>query len=243
MSASSHAHRYWTLAVLIVTLVTLLPARALAGEPAGPLYLSLGTVRPRDAEAWHVSPASRPQVTGLMPGGPADRAGLRVGDVVLELGRQDITTAQLFADAVKMQTAGAEVAVVVMRDGKRLTKTARMEAAVSDQECAAVYRRAAEAGDAWSQCQMAFCCLYGIGVKVDAREAVRWYRKAADQGYAPGQYSMGAAYQLGQGVEADNAEAVKWYRKAADQDHAEGQYSLARMYDNGSGVAKDYAEA
>jgi S1-C subfamily serine protease len=58
------------------------------------------------------------QVAELVPGGPAERAGMRPGDVIVKAGEHDIHDAQglqrlLFADAI-----GAELIVTVYRDGR-----------------------------------------------------------------------------------------------------------------------------
>ena len=60
------------------------------------------------------------QVAELVPGGPAERAGIRPGDIIVKAGEHDIHDAQslqrlLFADAI-----GAELAVVVYRDGRQV---------------------------------------------------------------------------------------------------------------------------
>ncbi|MCI0688847.1 MAG: trypsin-like peptidase domain-containing protein, partial [Sporichthyaceae bacterium] len=58
------------------------------------------------------------RVVELVPGGPAERAGIRPGDIIVRAGGQDIEDAQglqrlLFADAI-----GAELVVTVVRDGR-----------------------------------------------------------------------------------------------------------------------------
>jgi S1-C subfamily serine protease len=60
------------------------------------------------------------RLSGVIGGGPADRAGLREGDVIVELGGRSITNIYDYTfalDAVKIDEA---IRVVFMRDGKRL---------------------------------------------------------------------------------------------------------------------------
>jgi S1-C subfamily serine protease len=57
------------------------------------------------------------RVIEVVPGGPADRAGLKAGDLVLSAGRQPVASAQslqrlLFADAI-----GAPLPLTVLRNG------------------------------------------------------------------------------------------------------------------------------
>ena len=80
-----------------------------------------------------------------------------------------------------------------------------------------MYRKAAEQGGSVAQFMLGFCYRMGIGVEVDAAEAVQWYRKAAEQGESVAQFKLGDHYRIGNGVEVDAAEAVEWYRKAAAQ--------------------------
>jgi S1-C subfamily serine protease len=60
------------------------------------------------------------QVAELVPGGPAERAGIRPGDIIVKAGEHDIHDAQslqrlLFADAI-----GTELVVAVYRDGRQV---------------------------------------------------------------------------------------------------------------------------
>jgi len=62
------------------------------------------------------------RVTGTMPGSPAEKAGLRSGDIVVKLGDKAIESMRDFSDALKAFTPGAKVTVTYQRDGQ--TKTA-----------------------------------------------------------------------------------------------------------------------
>jgi S1-C subfamily serine protease len=59
-------------------------------------------------------------IAGLAPGGPAEKAGLRVGDVVLEVsGAKPSSLADLFRRIWALGTSGAVVPLKVMRDAAR----------------------------------------------------------------------------------------------------------------------------
>jgi S1-C subfamily serine protease len=60
-------------------------------------------------------------VVGLASGGPADRAGVRVGDIVLEVaGRPVGGLADTFRKVWALGTAGVDVPLTLMRDGSQL---------------------------------------------------------------------------------------------------------------------------
>ena len=61
-------------------------------------------------------------------------------------------------------------------------------------------KRAAEEGDAASQCYIGICYQTGQGVALDYGQAVLWLRRAADQGDASAQCYLGVCYQAGLGV-------------------------------------------
>ncbi|WP_045860502.1 Do family serine endopeptidase [Teredinibacter purpureus] len=66
----------------------------------------------------------RPQgalVAQMEPGGPADKSGIMVGDIILKFARRNILTSGDLPHAVGSTQPDSEVPVVVMRKGKRKT--------------------------------------------------------------------------------------------------------------------------
>ncbi|HEU4585811.1 MAG TPA: M28 family peptidase [Gemmatimonadaceae bacterium] len=68
------------------------------------------------------------RLMGVTPGSPADKAGVRKGDVVVEFGGMKVKDLYQYTDALRAHKPGDEVEVVVERDGKRLTFAARLGA-------------------------------------------------------------------------------------------------------------------
>ena len=65
-------------------------------------------------------------VIAVMPGSPAAKAGLRVGDQIRYVGEQRIRTAQGLAEEVGEYRPGSQVDLAIRRDGERQTVTATL---------------------------------------------------------------------------------------------------------------------
>lgn len=59
------------------------------------------------------------RLSGVIGGGPAEAAGLREGDVIVELGGQAVTNVYDYLHALEALEIGKPAAVVFLRDGKR----------------------------------------------------------------------------------------------------------------------------
>lgn len=66
------------------------------------------------------------RLSGVTAGSPADKAGLKQGDLVVEFGGVAVTDLNSYSAALGTKKPGDAVAVVVVRDGKRLTLTATL---------------------------------------------------------------------------------------------------------------------
>jgi hypothetical protein len=88
-----------------------------AGAPAG-RRVSLGTM-PDFAFA---GPGMK--VAAVTPGSPAEKAGLRAGDVIVRLDGQEVASLQAYSDALKKLQPGQAIEIVVTRDGQESTLTA-----------------------------------------------------------------------------------------------------------------------
>ena len=66
------------------------------------------------------------RLSGVRPGSPADSAGLKAGDVVVEFGGKEVTDLQSYSDALYSHRPGEEVDVVVLRAGDRVKLKVRL---------------------------------------------------------------------------------------------------------------------
>ena len=66
------------------------------------------------------------RVTGVTPGSPADLAGIKAGDVVVEFSGKPVTDLETYSQAMYGHKPGDVVKIVVIRDGARLSLTATL---------------------------------------------------------------------------------------------------------------------
>ena len=93
-----------------------------AAPPAGERRAALGSI-PDYAFA-----GTGVRITGTTPGSPAEKAGLKEGDVIVKLGDVAVSTLREYADALKAKAPGDTVSVSVIRDGQPVTVEATLTA-------------------------------------------------------------------------------------------------------------------
>ena len=76
--------------------------------------------------------AASPGGPGVTPGGPAARAGLHAGDVIVEVDGQQITTADELVVAIRKHVPGEQLTLTYVRDGSRRTTVVVLGSARSD---------------------------------------------------------------------------------------------------------------
>lgn len=66
------------------------------------------------------------RLTGVRAGSPADSAGLKAGDIVVELAGKPVSDLQTYSDALYANKPGDEVDIIVLRNGERLRLRAKL---------------------------------------------------------------------------------------------------------------------
>jgi serine protease Do len=90
------------------------------GAPAQKLGIALQTLTPELAQSMGIEPGARGAVVAeVAPGGPAAAAGVREGDVILEVDRQRITTAEEAAAALAPARSGGHLVRIRGASGTR----------------------------------------------------------------------------------------------------------------------------
>jgi serine protease Do len=96
------------------------PPAEVAVEEAGPVGMALQTVTPDLAQSLGLPAGTRgAAVTDVKSGSPAARAGVKPGDVVVEVDRQPVASAEAAAAAVQQPRASGHLVRVVGENGSR----------------------------------------------------------------------------------------------------------------------------
>ena len=82
---------------------------------------SVQKVSPEIAESLSINPARGALVADLVKGGPAEHAGMKTGDVIIEFDRRPIKDSADLPQQVARVAPGSTVQVKVIRDGKETT--------------------------------------------------------------------------------------------------------------------------
>ncbi|MHA1563854.1 MAG: SPOR domain-containing protein, partial [Alphaproteobacteria bacterium] len=93
----------------------------------------------------------------------------------------------------------------------------------------ALWRGAANNGNAEAKYNIGVLYARGDGVDRDNAKALKWYRRAAESGSTNAQYLMGVLYNGGQVVPQDFTAALSWFGRAAAQGHASARTQLALL--------------
>ncbi len=92
----------------------------------GLLGVNIQTIDPEVAEALDISVERGALITGISPGSAAERAGLRVDDIIVEVNEEKIESASELANAIGLMTSGDEVDISYIRGDRTRTATAEL---------------------------------------------------------------------------------------------------------------------
>jgi TPR repeat protein len=200
------------------------------------------------------------RIREVLPGGPADVAGLREGDVLVQIGERRIAYA-CEAEALSFNRECAPVRVVVERDGVTIEKTL----APADQS--SLYETACSQGNAGACFRMAWlsedpetmrtlfddACARGSAEACAARghalmteqspDAVPVLRKACDGGSGAGCAHLAYLYAEAILVPRDEIRAMELYTRACSLGDRRGCYSMGVFHDVGRGASSNHARA
>ncbi len=108
------------------------------GHPVrGWLGVRIQQVTPDIAESVGLKDATGAMVAGVNDGGPADKAKLRNGDIILKFNGQDVKDMPALPRIVAESDVGKQVPIAIWRDGKEMVLTATLAEKPSEAELAA----------------------------------------------------------------------------------------------------------
>jgi serine protease Do len=87
----------------------------------GYLGISMNDVTPENAHFFNLPDASGAIVAQVTPGSPASNAGMKQGDVIVQLNGQKITNGSALQVAVSEDQPGTKIALGIQRDGRPMT--------------------------------------------------------------------------------------------------------------------------
>lgn len=114
-SLMPHARGYWP--AVLALLFCFISQSALAGARLG---IAVDKVPDITAGAHNLPPNTGAHVASVTAGGPADRAGLRQGDIILRINERPIHGPEDVAAIAETLTPGKEVPVDILRFGDEM---------------------------------------------------------------------------------------------------------------------------
>lgn len=177
------------------------------------------------------------RVTETVPGGPADRAGLVIDDIVVKVDAVPVANMRGFLELTKRLKPGQSASFEIIRGDARRTISVVAGGFVADNLVAA------RSGDA-----RAMHWLYTIYSsdrlgKPDTVEGLKWLNAAVDAGHPPAIHALADLHWNGRHVEKDQQKAARLYQQSADRGHGPAANAVARIHYNGSVGKKDPALA
>jgi serine protease Do len=88
----------------------------------GYLGVYMEPLKPELAEYFNLKQNQGVSVSQVVDVSPADKAGIKAGDIILEMDGKKLEGPQQFKNAIAMVEPGTKVSLLVYRDGKELTK-------------------------------------------------------------------------------------------------------------------------
>ncbi len=68
------------------------------------------------------------RLSGVVPGSPAESAGLVGGDVIVQIGKDAVRSLRDLSHILKSMKPGDQISIIFMREGKKMTVEAEVKA-------------------------------------------------------------------------------------------------------------------
>ncbi len=162
--------------------------------------------------------------------GPADRAGVRPGDVITDLGGSSIRSDPQYNSALAHATVGVPLTLKVSRGGQTETLTVVAERAIP------LYTRLCDASDLDACGTIGYMLSNGVRVPRDPARGELLLQKACDGGNLPACVNLGSLLEDELPSGPEPARAARPYEKACTGGVMAGCVNLGRLLRSGRGV-------
>lgn len=219
--------------VFLIGACLVMSLAATASEARGWLGIHVRDVTPEAAGALGVPRATGALVVGVEPSGPAARAGVQAGDVVVEADGFQIVGARHMLALLNAILPDHRLKITVVRQKRPLRLQVLTETLKSSDWVTL-------ANAEMDRKYKAIVPSYIVG---DRAQAMSRLVPLALAGHRDAQNLLGFAHEMGGVPSADMRQAAWWYRLAAEQGSQNAQHNLAALYEKGAGVPRDHLRA
>lgn len=123
-------------------------------------------------------------------------------------------------------------------------KAIRQHGSAPIEQVFSLYARAAEAGNAAAQYNVAMMYANGEAVNVDYQQSLYWFQKSSDQNFAPAKYRLGELYFFGMGgLQSDIEAAIGLFQHGAELGDTDAQMNYAMILAGTQDQATNLEEA
>ncbi len=110
----------------------------------GWLGVTIQSITPDLAKEFGLKNGKGAVVSEIMKGGPAEKAGLKRGDIILEVNGKTINDAESLRNAVAQSEVGSHIKIKIVREGQPLSLTAKVSELPKDMPEASMEKREKE---------------------------------------------------------------------------------------------------
>lgn len=92
----------------------------------GQLGIQIQNLDPNLARAFNIDQQEGAVISGIVPGSPADKAGLKKGDIVIAINGQPVDTSTKLSNSIALMRVGDKVILHIFRNGQKKTIETRI---------------------------------------------------------------------------------------------------------------------
>ena len=106
------------------------------GVTRGWLGVGIQSLTPELKDYYKLDDTSGVLVSQVFEGDPADKAGIKVGDIILKVNGKDVASSRLLSRMIAGLAVGEKAKVVLLRDGKEISKSVKLARREDDKRLA-----------------------------------------------------------------------------------------------------------